>query len=364
MNILNVKPYNSNESNNVYLNIQFIGGSTGNKYGNVHKLMAYNDTTPQALINNMRDYFIGICTLTISAHSIPLIKFLDIIDGQNNPNLTTWYLTFSYGGINYGQNVLFIPSTNLSAPSNTTSYRTSKSTYYDLDNFNQICRMLNSTLATIYSTMFTANPALAGIGLTVNDAPYFIFGDEKFTLIYNKLFVGSGVKLYFNDILQIKLGGFDVFFNGIGGDNKDYELLFIDSKNNTYDTTHYFNVQAYSNVQAFQVINQIILKSQNLKGRNEILLNNDNSILNFGSIIFSLNPLLETQQQMKSKLTFTTNGIYRLVDIVGSGEVRSIDVSVYYTDTIGNLYDVQLGPNEITTLKLGFFKKSLFSNEW
>lgn len=355
--------YISGITNNLYLNIQFVGGSTGNKYENVHKIMTYSGSTPQILLDNMRDYFIGVCTLTISSHSIPLIKFLDLVDGQSNPNLTTWVLTFSYGGNDYSLNVEFIPATSMDPP-NTTNYKNSKSPYYDLNNFNQICRMLNTTLSTIYNNMFTANPAIAGLGFTINDTPYFIFENEKFVLIYNKLFVGSGIKLYINDSVQIKLSGMDVYFEGINTNGKDYEVLFIDSKNNEYNATNYGNYQSYSNVQTFQVINQIIIKSQNLKGRNEAILTNGNSSLNYGSIIFSLNPLLETQQQMKSKLTFTTNGIYRLVDVVGSGNVNNIDATVYYTDVLGNLYDIQLGPNEVTTLKLGFFKKSLFSNEW
>lgn len=351
------------DTDNLYINVQFVGGSTGNKYENVHKLMAYNGSTSQVLLSEVKDYFIGVCTLTISAHSIPLIKFLDLVDGQSNPNLTIWELTFSYGGNDYSLAVQFIPSTSMPAPLGT-NYKTSKSPYYDLNNFNQICRMLNTTLSSIYNTMFTANPAIAGLGLTINDTPYFIFENEKFTLVYNKLFVGSGIKLYMNDAIQIKLSGMDVYFNGVNTDGKDYEIIFIDSKNNEYNATNYANYQSYTNVQSFQVINQIIIKSQNLRGRTEVLLSNSNNLLNYGSIIFSLNPLLETQQQMKSKLTFTTNGLYRLVDIIGTGTLNNIDVSVYYTDTLGNLYDVQLGPNEVTTLKLGFFKKPLFSNEW
>jgi hypothetical protein len=54
----------------------------------------------------------------------------------------------------------------------------------------------------------------------------------------------------------------------------------------------------------------------------------------------------------------------RLIDMKSSLPLRSFDFQVYYTDSEGVFYPAILEPSSICTLKMGFFKKSLYSNSW
>lgn len=363
---------NDNTIDNVYLNLQFAGSNTDNPFY-PHSQMKYNQAFSEVFLNNCEDYYISCVSLSMPVHSIPLVLFQNIKTGndQNDSNLTDFYLCFTYNNIDYGQFVQYIPSTYQSAPSppstNPPNYNQSISNYYNIYNYNQICRMLNNTLKTIYTHMFNDNSGtFTSYGLTVDTYPYFIFDDteSKFILIYNKNIVGRYISLFFSDSLSIKLQGMDQVFHGVKGDNKDYSFIFFDSRNNTYDSNNYMNRQGFAgSPTTFQTINQILITSSGIRGRGEYIGFSNTSQLQFPSVIFSLNPSFDTIEMQKSRLIYTSDGRgYRLVDILGQGPLREIDLSVYYTDQKNNVYPVTLAQGEVATLKLIMVKKSLFNN--
>lgn len=361
--IVITKPLPSDLDNNIYVNIQ-INGDANNKNGNIyqpHKRMTFSQAFNDSFINDIENYYVSIITLTISSHSIPLIYFDDIDTTQTaNPNLTTWVFTFSFNGNDYSKAVVFTSATTQQPP----LIPGSQSSYYHLSNYNSLVLMLNNTIASIYSDLYT-DPAVAGF-LGPGDRPFIFFDEdkEKFTLVYNKNFIGSGIQLFCSDSFVVKFSGFFMKFHGVSGNNKDYEFLFNNLPNNGFDANSNVNVQQYSTVQNFQTINQLIVSSNSLKCRNEYVLSESTNLLGSASILFSLNPLLEDLKSQKSMLVYTTNGNYRLVDILSKGYQKNLDISVFYTNAAGQLFPVFIAENESATIKLGFFKKSLFNNQY
>lgn len=358
------QPLYSNLPSNIYINIQIRGG-TSSSFGiyQPHLPMRFSSSFNDSFIEDMQHYYVSIVTLTVSTHSLPLFIFDDIDLTQTNPNQTEWVLSFVYNNNIYQDYVPYIPSTSQPAPT-PLSFNT---TYYYGYNYLSIVRMLNQCLITIYQTMFAANSvALGTLGLTNTDYPYFIWNNQKktFSLIYNKLFVGSGIQFFQNDSMNVKLNGFDTNFNGVRGDSLDYEFVFETMTETDYDATNNQNEQQYSCVQNFQTINQLVVISNSLKCRSEFILSENNSLLNSSSVLFSLNPLLESEQSQKSTLVYTSNGAYRLVDVLSRGNQRQLDMAVYYTTSDGTFSPVYLAKNEVCTLKLGFFKRSMFNNQY
>lgn len=134
----------------------------------------------------------------------------NILPGATQTNLTNWKFCFTYNNINYDEYVEYIPYKSHSTPSppssNPPSYTQQHTNYYFVDNYLVFVKMFNQTLTSIYTAMYNANVVAFGvIGLGPNDAPFMLYDDttERFSLIYNKLFVNNGIDLYFSDTINV-----------------------------------------------------------------------------------------------------------------------------------------------------------------
>lgn len=353
---------------NVYLNIQVSGGDVDDP-SCPHKKFRIRKSFNQSIIDHMENYYLTVVTLSFPAVEVPLTIINNIQTGssQNNPNLTDWSFCFTYNGNDYQEFVQYIPYSNLSTapPSqNPPTYSQTKSQYYFVDNYNVLIDMFNTTLSNIYAALWAAESVpLGALGLNANDNPQFIYDQEqnKFILIYNKLFVGSGIQLFTSDTFTVFFPGFWTYYLGTNTNNfKDYLFIFMDLLNNEYDTDNNYNSQQYDGSGSYlNTINQIILTSDSLRTRFEFSTSDSDNQLSYSNIIFSLSPLLETAKESKSKLVYVTNGNYRLVDIISNGSIRELDINVFYTDNKGNIYDICIPKNFSASMKLLFLKKNM-----
>lgn len=363
-----VTPYKDDLPDNVYFNLQIKGSNAGTGKYDPHARAEFNQSFANFYLTHCSHYYASAVTVSVPTHNVPLAIFNNIQSGrtQTDPNLSNMYLCFGYGGDYYGGYIRYVPSSNKPEPlppsANPPSYKQFPDTYYNVYNYNQLCRMINATISFHYSNFYTAHPGVNG--LSVSDSPYMIFDDinNRFSLIYNKKFLSSGIELFYNDAFSIKFGGFDDYFFGVSGDERDYSFRFIDSKNNSYDANNNFNRQMYSSISPWQSINQVLLISTSIRTRSEWIGTNDSSDINAPSILFSLNPDFLTPSEMKSKITYTTSGNYRLVDVLGTGDLQTLNMSLYYTDQNNNIYPFHLAEGEVATIKLLFVKRTLFNN--
>lgn len=355
---------------NIYLNLTVNGANTGNP-SQPHKTFAFSEFFPEPILKDIQNYYLSIVSLAFSASEVPLHVMNNIQSGstQTNPNLTDWSFCFDYNNISYQEFVEYIPYNNMSVPlapsANPPTYKQVRSNYYFVDHYNVFVKMFNQTLQNIYTNMYNANiPAFTLIGLTATDSPFFLYDDssEKFILVYNKLFVGSSINLNFSDSFNVFFPGFFTYYNGTGLMNcKDYRVIFENEPNNQYDATRNFNGQMYSGSPTnLNTINQIVVTSNTLRTAFEfITTDEDDNNFGYSNVIFSLSPNLETPKNSKSKLVYVTNGQYRLIDIVSQGSINQVDFNVFYTDTLGNIYPVQIPAGMVGNAKIIFIKKSL-----
>lgn len=357
------------DADNVYL-IVFEQGNNIRDGNCHHRKFQFNKNFNEPIINHMENYYLSIVTMTVPATEIPLCIINNIQSGQTqtNPNLTDWSFCFSYNNNNYQQYVEYIPynNYNVSPPSsNPPSYKQQYNEYYFVDNYNVLLDMFNTTLENIYTNMFNNNNvALGALGLTVNDAPFFLLNSDtnKFSLVYNKLFVGNGIELFFSDSFSVFFPGFwSFYFETENTLNKDHQFIFRNTPDNEYDLNNNFIEQQYGGTSSYlNSINEILITSQSLSTRFEYFISDNSSNLGYENIIFSLNPLLETPREQKSKLVYTaTTNNYRLVDITSQGEIKKIQLSVFYTDNLGNIYPICIPKGLSAVIKLIFIKKSL-----
>ena len=53
---------------------------------------------------------------------------------------------------------------------------------------------------------------------------------------------------------------------------------------------------------------------------------------------------------------------YRLVDLISTNPLQKIDIRIFWEDRDGNLYPLEISIFQQASLKLGFFKKSLYNS--
>lgn len=364
-----VKHVGPDGPDNIYVNITVMGANTGNPT-QPHKTFSFSQRFSEAIIKNIQHYYLSIVSLGFSSTEVPLHIMNNIQPGptQTNPNLTDWSFCFEFNNITYQDFVEYIPYNNMPVPpppsTNPPEYTQFHTNYYFVDHYNVLVRMFNQTLQTIYTNMFNANVAAFGIiGLTANDYPFFIYdeNDEKFKLIYNKLFVANSIDLFFSDSFNVFFPGFYTYYNGTGTNNcKDFRVIFENAPDNVYDPTRNVNSQMYSGSPSnLNTINQIVITSNTLRTAFEFATN-DVSINNYtyNNVIFSLLPNLETPKNSKSRLVYVTNGTYRLIDIISEGSINQLDFNVYYTDNKGIIYPISIPDGMIGNAKIIFIKKS------
>lgn len=365
-----VKQVGFGGQDNIYMNITVRGDDTGNQ-AQPHKTFTFSQWFPEPIVRNVENYYLSIVSLAFSATEVPLHIMNNIQpgQGQTNPNLTDWSFCFRYSNTDYQGFIEYIPYNNLPVPSppsaNPPTYTQSRTNYYFVEHYNVLVNMINATLYNLYIQMYGAHSAaLSALGLTANDAPYFLYDDtnEKFKLIYNKLFVGNGIDLYFSDTFSIFFPGFFTFYYGTGLTNgKDYRFIFETRPYNEYDTDNNFNEQMYSgSTTNLNTINQIVVTSNTLRTAFEFVTTDDSTTsYGYSNVIFSLLPDLPTPKDQKSRIVYVTNGQYRLIDIVGQGNINQLDFNVYYTDNSQNIYPINVPNGMVANAKIIFMKKTL-----
>lgn len=365
-----VKFANMGGPDNIYVNISIKGDDTGIQ-AQPHKTFTFLQWFPEPIIRNVENYYLSIVSLAFSATEVPLHIVNNIQPGstQSNPNLTDWEFCFRYNNNDYHQFVEYTPYNNLPVPAppsaNPPNYTQSHTNYYFIEHYNVLVNMFNATLYSIYIQMYSANSAaFSALGLTGTDAPYFYYeaSTEKFGLIYNKLFVGNGIDLYFSDTFSVFFPGFFTFYYGTGLTNgKDHKFIFETKPYNEFDTNNNFNVQMYSgSTTNLNTINQIVVTSNTLRTAFEFVTSDDSTTsFGYSNVIFSLLPDLPTPKDQKSRIVYVTNGQYRLIDIVGQGNINQLDFNVYYTDNAQNIYPINVPNGMVANAKIIFMKKTL-----
>ena len=179
-----MKPVPLGGPDNIYVNISIRGDDTGNQ-SQPHKTFTFSQYFPEPIIRDVQNYYLSIVSLAFSATEVPLHIMNNIQpgQGQSNPNLTDWQFCFTYNNVDYPEFVEYIPYNNLSVPappsSNPPNYTQAHTNYYFIDHYNVLIKMFNQTLENIYADMYNANTlAFTGLGLTGNDAPFFIYEDD------------------------------------------------------------------------------------------------------------------------------------------------------------------------------------------
>jgi hypothetical protein len=379
------------ENDNTYLNIVFNGSvPTYNTNpaiaptGEQPMQATYNVTKTTPILDKASDYYCSIIRFDIPLESIPIL-IMPIIPNQGNPNLSPLIIGINYAGTKYPVYVTFYPDNSLTPPVQNQPTQVI-TPYYYIYSYQQMINMFNIALSQAYTAS-----GLAALFPTVQ--PPFFFYDpvtELISLVVNSLFTtvtspATALPLiYINNASMHYLGSFDYYFNGFN-QASGYDYIFILNNTNpinpspptppqvlpspnqiytpltTMTLTYYQYTESYSTIQYWFSLRKLLILTNSIPIPIEYVPATNDTGLNVGMPIFTdFVPNLQQAGDSRSIAYYQPSAQYRLVNLIGDLPLQKVDLSVYWEDVLGNIYPVYIPQNNQGSVKIGFFKKSLY----
>ncbi len=214
-------------------------------FGDAASPMKYQENRVDALIDNPSDWYLSIIRFTIPGTFIPILVMpINSGSSQTDPNQTQFYVTLSYGGDDYTQNVVYVPDNVFPVPvppsQNPPYYSQVITPYYYVYSYHHFLTMINTALETAFTALKTAHATAP-----ITAAPYYIYDEttQLFSLIVEySAFVSPGtVSLYVNRYLQKYFNGLHVKNIAVNAPSqKEILYIFEDYGNNYYTSNKLF----------------------------------------------------------------------------------------------------------------------------
>lgn len=334
------------------------------------------ETRTTAILNVPSEWMLSVIRFDVDCHALPIN--LPNITGPFGPPAnqefsTTSFITLKYLGVFHTQNVIYI---------NDTIYVPSIIQRASIYNYQRWLDFVNTAAA----LAFTAT------GIAVGTAPKFIFDPvTRLINVYidNNYMPSAGVnkvEIFINDELYLYLTNFQYLY-GTEPTNTilySYKMQITDSNTLVMPaigsrTNMPQAVQAIANLflynqlavgmASWNSIRSIILKSNLMPIRNETVPNKADLQTNYNSS--SITPILsdflvpiDNEVTLdRNKCEYLPTAQYRYLDLTSSSAMYTIDVSIFWSDFLGNVYPVPLIPNTGMSVKILFQKKALFLNK-
>jgi len=104
-----------------------------------------------------------------------------------------------------------------------------------------------------------------------------------------------------------------------------------------------------------------LILSNNLPILSEVVPSTNNTGVSAAlPVITDFVPQLSMAGDTRSIAIYNPTAQYRLVDLSGQSPLSNIDIKIQWQDVLGNLYPILVSSGQQISLKIGFFKKSLY----
>ncbi len=393
---------------NVYFNAIFPGPENTNDFQGPQVAQAeFAITRTTSIIPNCSDYYCSVVRFAIPLNEIPilLIPILPGCDTYGPPfpaaprNITPFIVGVRYNGVTYTQtiaandftgvggpnlssNVVFQPSNFTVAPVFQTSLLVDKidPAYLGIFNYTEFVEMINVALLAAFTAFAVANPA-APQALTA--APFFKYDQES--QLFSLIAPSSWITTYAQAVpdpagvarvcCNLELGQYFSGFREIYvTDNtpipaNQINFLVENEGDNGYPTNTYPAVPAYLQmIQDYRIIanwnslRKIVITTNTLPIQTEAIPTGDatTGVSSNRPIITDFVPQLNEAGDTRSVAYYNPSAQYRLVDMNQGIPLQKIDLKIYWEDKDSNLYPLNIRKYDQASVKLGFFKKSLY----
>lgn len=359
-----------------YLDVQVANINSNNSSQRVPA--KYNESRTIPYLYNPSEYYGAITQFTLNNTDTP---FMDVIIQPNQGliNLTIYQIVLSYNGVDVSQNIIYSPQNKTipePLPPNAYSngYQNNDNGYYSIFSYSYFCSLLNKTFEVAYVILQSLTS-----GLPNNGQPVMKFNPETklfYITVKNDLYNQStplpnqSIKISFNSALNHLFSFFTnskIFIN-----NVPYHSLLLNNSTSTIDLSNniLIMVQELSSINLWTQVSSIVITSQSIPvARSQTL----NPLLYYSGVLESNNNNNSTTQQIlleysvedslySKTIIYNPSAQYRVFTLETDRALFNFDFQFYYRTTLGYIEPIYLNSLSSLSLKIGFFKKSKFSN--
>ena len=360
---------------NVYLNISIFNDF---RTGTEPILAKYKENRVKSILTNPSEYYLTIVRFSIPTQEIPIFIFA-IQEGidQDKINLSIYSFTMSFGGSDFQTFLDYTPdnfSNNGSpffplSPEDNNGEQDISTGYYNVFNYQIMLNMMNTALATCFADLKEAFPAAE---ITV--APFIIYDavSQLFSFIVNNEYLVSGVTIFWNSVLNRFLEAIPVNFFGTSTLNgKDFELVVQFNKNNAFnlvipgvdppdpDIPQFLELkQEYTVIQYWNSFQKLVIATDLLPVNPEFITSVNESN-NFSRILTDFEPIADKSGTSRTIQQFFVSGPYRLIDLLSNSPLQALDIQIFWSDIVGNLFPLFIDSGTSISVKILFIKKEL-----
>jgi hypothetical protein len=340
---------------NIYLNLSYNPVENAGQFTSQAKI---NQTMTQAILDNPSEYFGSIIRFRIPTDAIPMYFWrLDV--GQNNPNVSLLSIGINVGGTKASTKLVYVPDvigTNPvpvpagSAPFFTIAQATSD--YYAIYNIDNLIRAFNVAIDTSMTTLALAEPR-----------PYFIYepATELISCIVTTAFISAGLTMFMNNDCVSFLDGFPKIKNNSPSSAADIWYFKFDIPPYLGVSPYKFQSE-YSNMSLWFDVTKIIITSNGLPIRNEQAPFENTGVSNAIPIFTDYEVAFDNVSMTNGIAIYNPQSQYRLVDLTSNSPIYKIDLGFLYQDKFGTIRPIYISADQSISVKIAFFKKSLYKN--
>jgi len=333
----------------------------------------YNETRTIPWLYHPDRYYGAIVQFNIQNTNTPVLDAV-VVPNQGNLNLTIYTLVLEYNGTEIYQNVIYNPqnkTAQVPLPPNQypDGYQDNNSGYYSIYSYSYFCSLVNNAFESAYNQLQIAFPTLPD-----NEYPFI-----KYNPVTQLFYITCDNTLYNQDVATPPI---NIYFNGallhlfsflpsstVYLSNRAYEQLLINNTTSIIDNNVLTLTQELQSINLWSQITSLVITTQTipimrsqtfspaLYYNGVIEPSNNNSQTQSILLEYSVEDSIYTRN-----IVYNPTAQYKIFELDGQNPLYNLDLKFYYRSTFGFMNPIYLNSGSSLSVKIGFFKKSKFSN--
>lgn len=332
------------------------------------------------ILSNPSEYFFSIIRFEIPSFSTPIFVF-QTQDGQADSNLGIYSVTLENAAGSSRSYLQWVRRSGKNTPGVDADSNQIYDDYYFVYSQHQFLNLVNTAFSTAFAGLTGApvdceapqliyNPTTALFSIVVQQRYYDLLDSG----------IADPIKIWMNKDLFALFYSFFQQTNLVDStptaDGRDNQVLIHGHVDNYWNPTNVASVdppeylkveQDYVTANTWSSGLKVIIMSDTIPSLYEQtpvnITENEQGQVGYKTILTDFNPLNQQFSGFRGIYEYNPQPQYRLVDLISNQPLSKISLRVLLEDSHNNLYPLYLGKNQSCQLKLGFFRKSLYSND-
>jgi hypothetical protein len=371
--------FNTRTPDNVYYNVRINGNSDGSL-----AVANYAETRSIPLVDNPSEYNFTCIKFNIPISTVPLLIIPVVPYPNTDATKTVYSVSLSYNAFSsaqtfikwtpmtsaLGSDTLSIPRKKLSADA---PYTDSNDAYYYCYSYTYFMGLVNNAFQTAFSDLSgqTTLPVGSAPPKFKYDAPSKLFTLVAPSSCYDVNNVATPIKIFMNNDLFNLFGAmpsYNYVQPTLTGNDKQ---ILITSNSAPIDTSGNIQFQQeYVSLFNWMAFKSIIITSstipiipEGIPAVNNSIYTPDNELGGSSAylpIISSYDALLDSNgyELFQSNIQYAPTGPYKLIEMIGTNPLNSIDLQVYWMDSFGGLHNLLMQSFESCTFTFLMTKRN------